>query len=86
MDVFRLYECNIGIKQFADGNRLQQSNMLARSVNFDRAMGDLDRVTHHKSLLSGDKLFRLGEESMELYLIESGSINLRVRGIKMRFG
>ena len=47
-------------------------------VNFDRAVRDLDRVTRHKSLLPGDKLYSLGEPSVELYLIESGSINLRV--------
>ena len=47
-------------------------------VNFDRAVRDLDKVTRHKSLLPGDTLFSLGEPSVELYLIESGSINLRV--------
>ena len=47
-------------------------------VNFDRAVRDLDRVTRHKSLLPGDKLFSLGEPSVELYLVESGSVNLRV--------
>jgi hypothetical protein len=49
-----------------------------RRVNFDRAVRDLDRVTRHKSLLPGDKLFSLGEPSVELYLVESGSVNLRV--------
>ena len=54
------------------------STACRRRVNVDRAVRDLERVTHHKSLLPGDKLFGLEDPSMELFLIESGSINLRV--------
>jgi len=57
----------------------QPLRALSRRVNVERAVSDLNRVTHHKSLLPGDKLFGLEEPSMELFLIESGSINLRVR-------
>ncbi len=56
----------------------QPLRVLCGRVNVDRAVSDLNRVTHHKSLLPGDKLFGLEDPSMELFLIESGSINLRV--------
>ena len=52
-------------------------SLFSERVNFDRAARDLERVTRRRALLPGDRLFSVGERSDELYVIESGTVNLQ---------
>ena len=47
-------------------------------VNFERTALDLERVTQQRSLRPGQRLFSVGEPSTELFIIESGTVDLQV--------
>ena len=47
-------------------------------VNFERTAADLERVTQQRSLRPGQRLFSAGEPSTELFIIESGTVDLQV--------
>lgn len=74
-----VYTQSMSLEEVLRQHLEEPAQLFSERINYERMAGDLEQITHHRSLRPGERLFSVDEPSSELYIIESGTINMQAR-------
>lgn len=74
-----VYTQSMSLAEVLRSHLQEPHSLFTERVNFERTVRDLEQVTQQRSLRPGERLFSIDEPSTELFIIESGTVDLQVR-------